>query len=63
MIRNVLDTENFGLKLEPAGDAKEPWEVICFSDSDYTGNPISIRCISGFILYVFVMPSLGNQKL
>ena len=36
VIRYVLVTKNLCLKLEPSGDASEPWKIVCFNDSDYT---------------------------
>ena len=41
-----------GLKIEPMGISNEPWEVVCFSDSNYARDPVSRWNISGFILYV-----------
>ena len=52
MIKYVLDTRNFGLKWEPLGKKKEPWKIVCFCNSNYTGDPGSRRSISGFRLYV-----------
>ena len=52
MIRYVLDTKNLGFKLESSSDASKPWELVCFSYSDYVGDPISRRSISGFTLFV-----------
>ena len=43
---------DIGLKIEPTGNDKKSWEIIYFSNSDYTGEPISKRIIMGFILYV-----------
>ena len=44
--------KNHGLKLEPSRDASKPWDIICFRNSDYTGNTVSRRSVSGFLLYV-----------
>jgi hypothetical protein len=53
----VLDTKTLGLKMVPTlGEDKEPWDLECFSDSDYTGDPDSRRSVSGFILYVRGVP-------
>ena len=52
IIKYVLDTRDLGLKIEPILGSNEPWELICFSDSDYAGDPDSIRSISGYVLYV-----------
>ena len=52
VIRYVLDTKNLGLKLKPTRNSNEPWENICFSNSDYAGDLVSRQSISGFIHYV-----------
>ena len=52
LIRYVLDTKNFGMKLEPTRNAKKPLEIVCFSYSNYVEDPISRRSLSGFILCV-----------
>ena len=52
VIKYVLDTKNLGFKIELMGNCNEHWEIICFSNSDYAGDPVSRRSISGFILYV-----------
>ena len=62
VIKYVLDTKNFGLKLELIGNANEPWEIVCLSDSDYDRDLVSRRNMSGFILYVLLYKSLGDQK-
>ena len=38
VIKNVLDMKNLGLKIEPIWNFNEPWEIVCFSDSDYEGD-------------------------
>ena len=52
MINYILEVKNFGVKLEQTGNINKPWEIICFSNSDYAGDPVSGRSISGFIQYV-----------
>ena len=48
----VCDGHDIGLKFEPMGNSNKPWEIICFSNSDYAGDPVNRQSISGFILYV-----------
>ena len=56
VIRYVLDTKNIGLIIEPMRNSNEPWEIICFSNSDYVGDLVSRQSISVFILYVPSLP-------
>ena len=62
MITYVLDTKNFGLKLKQTGNVNKPWEIVCFSDSDYAGDLVSRRSIIGFILYVLGVPVSWQLK-
>jgi hypothetical protein len=43
-----------GLRIEPnlPKSADEPWDLVCYSDSDYAGDPDTRRSVSGYILYV-----------
>ena len=56
VMRYVLNTKNLGLKIEPIRNSHKPWEIICFSNSDYVGDLVSRQSISGFILYVLGVP-------
>ena len=62
VIKYVLDMKNLGLKIEPKGNSNKPWEIICFSNSKYTGEPGSRWCISRFILYIFNLPVSWQSK-
>ena len=46
----VLDTRNLVLKIEPNMKEKELWHIICFSKSDYSGDPVTRKSISEYIL-------------
>ena len=62
VIRYIPDTKNLGLKLEPVDDASEPLEIIFFSNSDYVGDPVSKKSVSGFILCVLGVLVSWQQK-
>ena len=63
VIKYVLDTKNIGLKIEPTGNSNQLWEIVCFSNSDYMGDPVSRRSTSGFILYVLGVSVSWGSKL
>jgi len=50
VIKYVLDTEGYGLKLEPKKDT-EMWSITAFSDSDWAGDKQSRISVSGYVLY------------
>ena len=52
VIRYDLDMNKLGPKIECTGNSNKPWEMICFRDYNYAGDPVIRRSISGFILYV-----------
>ena len=54
VIQYVLDKKIIGLKMEPTGNSKKPLDIMCFSDSNYAGVPLSRRSISGFILHILL---------
>ena len=62
VIKYVLDTRNLGLKLCPTGSKEEPWNIVCFTDSDYAGDEQSRRSVSGYIIYVHGMPVQFRSK-
>ena len=62
VIKYVINTKNFGLKVEPTGNSSKPWEIICFSNSNYTGDPVSKQSISGFILHIVGVPISWQSK-
>ena len=49
VIKYVTDTKNIGLKIEPMWNSKKPWEIVCFSASDYAGDLVSRQSVSGSI--------------
>ena len=56
IIKYVLDTKQLGLKLKPTGERNEPWQMECFTDSDYAGDPVSRRSVTGYIIYILGVP-------
>ena len=56
VVKYVLDTKNLGLKIEPMGNSNKPWEIVYFSNSNYTGDTVSRQSLSGSILYVVGIP-------
>ena len=52
VIKYVLETKVFGLKLEPSGNTSKPYKIMCFNKNNYADDPFSIRSVSGFILNV-----------
>ena len=63
MIKYVLDTEDLGLKISPKiQDSRKPWDLVCYSDSDYAGDPDTRRSVSGYVLFVQGVPVSWRSK-
>ena len=62
VVKYVLDTEMLGLEIESLGNSNKPWEIVCFSNSNYAGHPASRQSISGFILYVLGIPAFSSSE-
>ena len=62
VIKYVLDTKDMGLKLWPTGVMGEPWRMVVFTDSDYAGDPVSRRSVSGYIIYLHGVPLCWRSK-
>ena len=62
-IKYVLDTKDQDLKLFPKKvNQKKAWELVCFSDSDYAGNPDSCRSVSGYVLFAMGVPIVWQSQ-
>jgi hypothetical protein len=59
----VLNTRNFGLKIEPKidNDAND-WVMIVYMDSDYAGDKDNWLSVSGFIIFLLGVPIMWRSK-
>ena len=62
VIKYVLDSRQLGLRLCPSGERNEPWNITCYTDSDYAGDSQTRRSVSGYIIYVHGMPVQFRSK-
>ena len=61
VIKYVLDTEDYGLKLEPKRNS-EMWSIKAYSDSDWAGDKQSRISVAGYALYFVEWRLLGKAK-
>jgi len=61
-IKFVLDTKDFGLKLEPMAEVDGEWFMQMFVDSDHAGDKESRISVTGYILYLMGVPILWKSK-
>ena len=51
-IKYVLDSKKLGLKIWLIDNRSKPWEIVCFTDSDYASDPDTGKYVSGYIMLV-----------
>ena len=61
VIKFVLDTKDYGLKLEPKMEEEE-WDLVVYSDSDWAGDPENRVSITGFVVYLLGVPICWRSK-
>ena len=48
--------------MEPNRVKNKPWDIVCFSDSDYVGDLDTKRSVRGFILFILGAPVSWRSK-
>jgi hypothetical protein len=51
VIKFVLDTKLYCLKLQPNHESKE-WDLVSYCDNDWAGDPESRISVTGFMMYL-----------
>jgi len=63
VIKFVLDTKEYGLKIKPVIDkADEAWSVTVFTDSDYAGDVETRVSVTGFCIFLLGVPISWRSK-
>jgi hypothetical protein len=62
VVKFVLDTNNYCLKIQPNFDSKNSWKLKIFSDSDWAGDPETRISMTGFIVYLQNVPICWRSK-
>ena len=65
VIKYVLDTPDYGLKIEPTIDKRDKnieWNLIVYSDSDWAGDKENRMSITGFIIFVHGVPITWKSR-
>ena len=61
-IKFVLDTKDYGLRIEPKGEIDGEWELRMYTDSDYAGDKSTRISITGYILFFMNVPIMWKSK-
>ena len=63
VIKFVLDTKNYGLKIAPKKPEQDGlWNLNCYCDSDYAGDKATRKSVSGFVLFFMGVPVMWRSK-
>jgi hypothetical protein len=61
VVKFVLDTKDYCLKLNPAFENEE-WDLVSYSNSDWAGNPETRISVTDFIIYLLGAPICWISK-
>jgi hypothetical protein len=61
VVKFVLDTKDYCLKLNPIFENEE-WDLVSYSNSDWAGNPETRVSVTGFIIYLLGAPICWRSK-
>ena len=61
VIKFVIDTKNFGLRVQPESKLKN-WSLRVFCDSDWAGDSETRISVTGFIVYLMNVPVCWRSK-
>jgi hypothetical protein len=62
VIKFVIDTKTFDLKVQPKLDNKLGWDLKIFCDSNWAGDPKTRVIVTGFIIYLLSVPICWRSK-
>lgn len=61
-IKFVLDTSDFGLKIQPSSLSENAWSIQAYTDSDWAGDKDTRLSVSGYIVYLMGVPISWRSK-
>jgi hypothetical protein len=62
VIKLVIDTKSFGLKVQPKLDNNLGWDLKIFCNSYWAGDPKTRVSVTGFIIYLLSVPICWRSK-
>jgi hypothetical protein len=62
VIKFVIDTKIFGLKVQPRLDNNLGWNLKIFCNNDWAGDPKARVSVKGFIIYLLKVPIGWHSK-
>jgi hypothetical protein len=62
VIKLIIDTKTFGLKIQPKLDNNLGWDLKIFCDSNWAGDSETRVNVTGFIIYLLNVPICWRSK-
>ena len=62
VIKFVLDTKDYGLKVAPVIGTDEDWQMTIFSDSDFAGDVETRISVTGYCIFLLSVPICWRSK-
>ena len=62
VIKYVLGTKEYGLRVHPTKEKDKTLELVCFCDSNYVGDLDTRKSVTGYAIYVDGVPMCWKSK-
>jgi len=62
VLKFVMDTEDYGLKIEPTIDDLTNWDIVMYTDSNYAGDKDTRISVTGYVLFLCGVPIAWKSK-
>jgi hypothetical protein len=63
IIKYVLDTQHFGLRMQPIFQEDNKWQMTVYTDSDWAGDKDNRHSVSGYAIFLLNVPILWKSRL
>ena len=63
LLQYVIDTKNYGLRMDPIIDHSAEWNIKVFTDSDWGGNKDNRHSVSGYVIFLMGVAVMWKSKL
>ena len=62
VLKFVIDTKDYGLKIEPKLNGMTNWNMMMYTDSDYAGDKDTRISVTGYVLFLCGVPVAWKSK-
>jgi hypothetical protein len=63
LMKFVLDTKEYGLRIYPTKRLNDLWTMKVYSDSDWAGDKDNRHSVTGFVIFLLGVPIVWKSKL